>query len=113
MTRLKTNSNFSPFANDQEERKLRTNAPEENHGEVEGVPTLLGSRDAEGLAVVSSTASFLSILRDEDSELGIRGGTWVFLNFFLGGSAQSKFMWKSIAAIPSSDLKCERMAQLW
>ena len=85
--------------------KLRTNTPEEYHGEVEGAPALSGSRDADGPATVSSTASFSSVVHDEDSELGIRGGTWVFLNFFLHGLAQLKFIWKSIAASFSSVLK--------
>ena len=90
---------------------MGTNAPEENHHDEDyGAPALSGSREADGPVASSSTASFSSVRHDEDSEDGMRGGTFVFLNFFLGGSAQSKFIWKSKSASSSSVLRCERMA---
>ena len=62
---------------------MRTNAPEEFHHEVDGgASALLGSFVGEGPAVVSSRSSFSLVSRDEEYELGTRGGTATFLNFF-------------------------------
>ena len=62
---------------------MRTNAPEEFLHEVDGgASALLESFIGEGPAVVSSRSSFSSVSRDEEYELGTRGGTATFLNFF-------------------------------
>ena len=68
--RMKTNSDFSPLSsNDQNKTKLRTNAPEENHhGEDKGAPVSLGSREVEGPAAMSSTASFSSVEHAEETQ---------------------------------------------
>ena len=65
---------------------MRTNTPEEFLHEVDGgAPALLGSSVGVGPATVSSRSSFSSVSQDEEYELGTKGGTSTFLNFFSGG----------------------------
>ena len=64
------------------DERVRTNAPEEFHHEVDGgAPALLGSVVEVGLATVSSKSSFSSVSRDEENELVTKEGTFDFLEF--------------------------------